>query len=273
MNDAELKRLLRQELPALLDEDVEIRDLLVKAISNYFAGKSETESRFDLVLAEMRRDRAEQSQKWEENRREFDQIIAQMERDRAEQSRKWDEQSQKWEENKRQFDQIIAQMERDRAEQSQKWEGNRREFDQMIAEIRSVNRKHDSTMGALGARWGLSSESSFRNAMKGILEQSFGVQVVNIVEYDDAGVVFGRPDQIELDLIIKNGELIICEIKSSVSKPDLHIFARKVEYYEQRHHRQATRKIVISPMVQTKAQTLASSLGIEIYSYAEDVPE
>jgi hypothetical protein len=42
------------------------------------------------------------------------------------------------------------------------------------------------------------------------------VEVLNITEYDDAGVVFGRPDQIELDIIIKNGILIIAEIKSSM---------------------------------------------------------
>lgn len=32
-------------------------------------------------------------------------------------------------------------------------------------------------IGALGARWGLASEASFRDALKGILEKSLGVQV------------------------------------------------------------------------------------------------
>jgi len=44
------------------------------------------------------------------------------------------------------------------------------------------------------------------------------VQVINVTEYDDEGEVFGRPDQIELDLLIKNGLLIIGEIQSSISK-------------------------------------------------------
>ena len=42
--------------------------------------------------------------------------------------------------------------------------------------------------------------------------------MINITEYDDEGEVFGRPDQIELDLLIKNGLLIIGEIQSSISK-------------------------------------------------------
>ena len=134
-----------------------------------------------------------------------------------------------------------------------------------------MSRKHDIAISGLGSRWGLCSESSFRNGLKAILEESFGVEVLNIVEYDDQGIVFGRPDQVELDLIIRNGELIICEIKSSVSKADLYTFYRKVDFYQQQHQRQATRKIVISPMVHPSANSIASKLGIEIYSSSEDV--
>jgi hypothetical protein len=36
--------------------------------------------------------------------------------------------------------------------------------------------------------------------------------------------VFGRPDQVELDIIIKNGDVILCEIKSSMSKADIYSF-------------------------------------------------
>ena len=82
----------------------------------------------------------------------------------------------------------------------------------------------------LGARWGLKSERAFRNALAGILEKSFGVQVLNVVEYDKEGVVFGRPAPIELDVIVKNGLLIICELKSSMSRSDVYLFERKVPY-------------------------------------------
>ncbi len=134
-----------------------------------------------------------------------------------------------------------------------------------------MSRKHDATIGALGARWGLYSEESFRKALKGILEDSFGVEVINVTEYDHDGEVFGRPDQIELDLLIKNGLLIICEIKSSMSKADMYLFERKVRFYESRHSRSANRKLAISPMVHPRAKEVANNLGIEVYSYGEDV--
>jgi hypothetical protein len=76
---------------------------------------------------------------------------------------------------------------------------------------------------------------------------------------------------VELDVIIKDGLLIVCEIKSSMSNADMHTFARKVAFYEKRHQRQASRRLVISPMVDDRAQTLAKQLGIEVYSYADDV--
>ncbi|MEB3289546.1 MAG: DUF3782 domain-containing protein [Leptolyngbya sp.] len=254
MTDADFKAQLKQQLPDLLRQDDEIRGLVLHTVEQYFANRQETESRFDQVLAELRRDREAQMLKWQE------------------QSRKWEENDRKWEEHHRKWDETLARMDRKWEDQNRKWEENGRRQDEILADIKAMNLKHESTIGALGARWGLYSEAAFRNGLKAILEGTFGVQVLNVVEYDDAGEVFGRPEQIELDLIIRNGDLILCEIKSSVSKPDLYAFLRKVEFYEKRHQRQATRKMVISPMVHPSAQPIGPRLGIEVYSYAEDVP-
>ncbi|HOS80564.1 MAG TPA: DUF3782 domain-containing protein, partial [Anaerolineae bacterium] len=156
-------------------------------------------------------------------------------------------------------------------EQNRKWEENTARLDRILDTIEAQARKHDQGIGALGARWGMQAEQSFRNGLKGILERSFGVEVLNVTEYDDAGEVFGHPDQVELDLIILNGTLILCEIKSSMSKSDMYAFERKVAYYEKHHGRKADRKLVISPMVDPKAQEIAQKLGIEVYSYADSV--
>jgi hypothetical protein len=183
------------------------------------------------------------------------------------------------------FDRVMDRLERDyqanqklweeyrqeRRESEKRWRKNDARLDAMLAEIQKVGQKHDSAIGALGARWGLHSEASFRNALQGILTDSFGVEVVNVTEYDHDGEVFGRPDQIELDLIIHNGTLIIAEIKSSLSKGDMYLFDRKVRFYEKRHQQQASRKIVISPMIDDRAKKVAEDLGIETFSYAGDV--
>lgn len=137
--------------------------------------------------------------------------------------------------------------------------------------LNKSTKKLERTMGALGARWGMKSERSCRRALAGILEENFGVQVLNVNEYDDTGEVFGRPDQIELDIIIKNGLLLICELKSSIDKSGIHIFERKARFYEKRHQRQANRLIVIASMIDATAQELAHSLGIEVFHDSLDV--
>ena len=257
MTETEIRALIQQELPQLLAQDPLIREFLVRSLSDFYAGKPETESRFDRVLNELERDRQEQARKWDEFNQE--QALKW-----AEQNRKWDEQNQKWAENGKRIDAILARMERDSQEQARKW-------DEQMAENRRMDKRFNSTMGAIGSRWGLYSEASFRNGLQAILAESFGVQVLNINDFDETGEVFGRPEQIEIDVIITNGTVILCEIKSSVSKADLYSFDRKVAFYEKRHQRPVSRKLVISPMVDQRALPAADALGIEVYSYADEV--
>ena len=246
MSVTQIKQIIRRELPAIMREDVEMQQFILHLARTQFADKMETESRFDRLLDELRRDREEQSRKWDENQKA-------LRRDREEQSRRWAEQDAKWD------------------EQNRKWDENQKVINQMLQEIQGLSRKHDSTIGALGARWGLYTEQSFRSALKAILEESFAVEVQNVTEFDETGYVFGHPDQVELDIIIKDGLLIICEIKSSMSRSDVYAFGRKVEFYEQEHQQKATRRLIISPMVDEYAQRVAKKLGIEVYSYAEAV--
>jgi hypothetical protein len=159
---------------------------------------------------------------------------------------------------------FLDEWRREREEQKEKWAQNEARFDRLLKRI-------DTGITAIGARGGLRSEQSFRNALKGILEESFKVEVLNVVENDEAGEVFGRPEQIELDVVIKDGMLILCEIKSSISKSEVHSFYSKAEFYQKRHKRRASRLLVISPMVAPDAYPIAKKLGIQVYSYAEDV--
>ena len=261
MNLETLKETIRQELPELLRLDPDFRSYIIEITRGEFADRKETRDWFHETLDEMRREREKQDKKW-------DQHIEDQERHRAEQAQKWD--------------QHIEDQERHREEEAQKWilwqerwdQHDRRhqeEFNRVHEEIMALAKKHDRSIGALGARWGMQSERSFRNALAGILEKSFGVEVINVNEYDEQGVVFGRPDQIELDVIIKNGLLLICELKSSIDKAGMHIFERKARFYESRHNRKADRLIVISPMIDPQAQELAERLNIETYSDSEEV--
>ena len=237
-----LKETIKRELPEFLRADPDFRAFILELTRQEYAGRTETQDRFYDLLAELRRDREEQTRKWDEQNRKWD-----------EQTRKWDEQNRKWD------------------EQNRKWDENQAELKRLHEEIMAQAKKFDRSIGALGARWGTQSEKAFRDALAGILEEHFGVQVINVTDYDDQGVVFGRPDQVELDVIIKNGLLLICELKSSIDKAGMYIFERKARFCEQRRQRTANRLIVISPMIDARARKVAERLGIETYGDSTEV--
>jgi hypothetical protein len=116
MSDQQIKQIIKQELPAILQQDAEMQQFILGLMRGQFADKEETGSRFDRLLDELRRDREEQSKRW--------------------------------------------------AEQNTKWDENQATIQRMLQSIQDLARKHDSTIGALGARWGLHTEQSFRNALK-----------------------------------------------------------------------------------------------------------
>lgn len=232
----QVKQIIIQELPSIMQRDAEVRDFILRISREQFADKAETESRFDRVLNELQRERETQERKWEENREDS--------------NRRWEDSNRRWEES--------------RVESNQRWE-------KAQEELRAQRTRIETRLGALGSRWGRDSEATFRNALRGILTDSFGVDVINVNEYDDKGEVHGVPDQVELDIIIKNGTLIICEIKAAVSKADVYVFQRKIKFYETHHNRLANRKLIISPFIDEKAVAAAHRLGMEVYSDAEDV--
>lgn len=249
----EIKKIIMKELPGLIKKDLTIRNFILKLTSAHYADRKKTEDRFEKLLEELRRDREEWNKKWEENLKKWKENEKRWE----ENERRWQENEKKWEENQKVINRILEEIKLLRERQE--------------AESKRLDRRIDTTIGALGARWGLFTEESFRSALKGILEESFNVKVERYTDFDAEGKVFGRPDQIEFDLIIYNNTLILTEIKSSVSHEELYAFWRKVQFYEEKHNKEVKRKIIISPMVEDKAKELAEEFGIEVYSRAEAV--
>ncbi len=116
--------------------------------------------------------------------------MEELRRMREESERKWRELK---EESERKWQELKEESER-------KWQ----ELKKADLELRKeFSKKFESPIGAIGAKWGISAESSFRDAMKAILEKEFPVKVERYLAKDEEGKVFGHPDQVELDLVIK----------------------------------------------------------------------
>jgi hypothetical protein len=313
MRDEEVVTLIRQRLPELMRTDPEIRGWILDLGREYFAGRAQTDARFEQMLAELRQEREDWNRRFEEERAEWRRLWEEereawnrrfqeereawnrrWEEERAESERRWRrflaryerrwqqqlaEWNRRWEEERaesqRRWEEQRAEwnrrFEEERAESQRRWEENQKEHQEFRETFRHLLQRIDTGISAIGARWGIFAESAFRNGIQAILEESFGVQVLHYQGYDETGDVFGHPDQVELDLIIRDSTLIVCEIKSSMSRSDMYTFDRKVRFYERREGRRADRKMVISPMVEEKALQIAQKLGIEVYTHADEV--
>ncbi len=281
LTQEQIKKIIMTELPKIIQSDPEVRSHVLAITSDRYADREKTGDRIDRILDELKRDREasdarwrasekkwaelqeERKQKWEENRKQWEKNEKQWEKN----EKQWEKNDKRWEKNEKQWEKNWKQ-----------WEKNQKVINEMLASIKQMDakyeatdRKFDSSIGALGARWGIHSEASFRRGLRSILEESFSVKVERYQDFDHEGTVFGQPDQIEMDVIIHNETLILCELKSSISKSQMYAFWRKKEFYENKHQRKANRIIVISPMVDESAKVVAENLGIEVFSYADKV--
>ena len=291
MKSISFKDKFEKQVAESINSNEEVRDAVNNVVSDHFGGKESFDERFDRILNEIRiaREKSDErwerndkrweanNRKWEENHKklvENDRKWEENQKKLVENDRKWDENQRKLVENDRKWDESTKEW----AENDRRWEENQKVIERTLDEIsaiktdvKTLGAKYDQTIGALGTRWGLYSERSFRNALKGILEETTEYKVERVIEKDESGVVFGHPSQIELDIVVKNGKFFIVEIKSSVSAGDVATFVRKARIYEKSRNRKAGALVIISPMVSANAKKVIKRDGIILYSYASDV--
>jgi hypothetical protein len=121
-------------------------------------------------------------------------------------------------------------------------------------------------ISALGARWGLMAEDAFREGLRGLLERELGLKVERWRVYDNAGIVFGYPSEVEVDIAVSDGKLILIEVSSHVRASDVLQFRRKAELYEKVTGRKPDRLIIVTPYIDEKALEAARQLGVEAYT-------
>jgi hypothetical protein len=224
-----------------------------QAIKEGFERQEKENQRIWQAIEELRKDMKEGFERQaQENEKIWQAIKEGFERQEKENQRIW---------------QAIEKLEKTIKEGFERQEKENQRIWQAIEEDRKANQKHfkrlDMKLTAIGARWGLMAEGTFRAGLKTIIED-LGYVVENVVFFDDEGYVFLEPSQIEIDIIIKDGRKTAVEIKSSVSEGDVISFERKVRLYEKKSNIKIDKKIILTPFANNKAIEIAKSLGIEI---------
>ena len=266
-------------------------------LENNFLTRQEFHAGIERVLHEIATDRETQTCRWAQQKQLWDNQAVRWNEEAErwkEQNDRWNEQAERWKEqaerwnaqNDRWNEEAVRWKEQAErwSKQDLRWAQEDQRWEELAADRKAqdarINQRFERlegdlqqiklSIGALGARWGLSAEESFRSALAGILTESYGVTVQNVSFQDSDGKVFGRPDQVEMDIVVTNGICMAIEIKSSVDKQAIYLFDRKVQAYSEREGRTVNRKIVISPMVDSRAFRVAKELGIEVFTRSDD---
>ena len=179
---------------------------------------------------------------------------------------------------------VLEEIRISREYSDKRFEAIDKRFEEQVAEIKALrvdtnkrfeeqradtNKRFDSVnikIDALGSRWGLISESAFREGLLSIVEDLFNGKVEKWRVLDKEGYVYGHSCEVELDIVISNGKLILGEIKASVNKSEVAAFKRIVQFYEKETNNKPDRILIITPFVDTRALSLAARLGIEIFT-------
>ncbi len=128
-------------------------------------------------------------------------------------------------------------------------------------------RRLENIIAGLGARWGVMSESAYREGLKEILRDA-GWTVESLVVTDVKGIVYGRPEEVEIDIVVRDGKVYIVEITSALKRSDLAFISRKAKLYREAKGVEPDRIIVITPFIHDKnpdrIKAIAREMNIDI---------
>ena len=134
--------------------------------------------------------------------------------------------------------------------------------DEMAKGFELVKRRLD----ALGARWGLMAEEAFREGLRRVLKEELGLSVERWVKMDVEGYVYDHPCQVDVDVAVSNGRVVLIEMKSHVKRADVTAFKRKAELYAKIEGRRPDKLMIVTPYADQEALETAKELEIEVYT-------
>ena len=127
-------------------------------------------------------------------------------------------------------------------------------------------------INALGARWGIVAEDVFRQGIVELLADA-GWKVDREIIFDKDGFVYGYPSEVEIDVVMSNGKVILVELTASLKRGELVQISRKRELYEKLKGKKVSEVIVVTPFIDDKNEerviAIANSLGIKVIKPSE----
>ena len=149
-------------------------------------------------------------------------------------------------------------------ERQQRLEERFAKLEERFAGLEEEHRETRRLLQVIAHRFGILTESSFREAMKYVVKEVFREGEVSKWVYSDKeGLVYGHPSVIEVDVLVRDNEHVLIEIKSRVSKGDISELYRIGKLYEKVENVKP-KLAIIGGFIDPQAQYLASGLGVNV---------
>ncbi|MEW5767139.1 MAG: DUF3782 domain-containing protein [bacterium] len=223
----EEERHILERLPLLLKKDAQFRREVSVVLSETLATKDELRQ----VLEEIRISREEANRRFEAMDRRFEAMDRRFETLVSEMHQGFELHSKAIRDLEIRTESLVQEMRKGFELQSKAIRDLEIRLETAMNKgLRDVNIKIDT----VGARWGIFAESTIRNTLKELFLKNLKVTEVKEWKVQDKdGFVFGYPQEIQGDILIKDGEDYLVEIKSSAGSGDVTILHRKAKFYEQ----------------------------------------
>lgn len=172
----------------------------------------------------------------------------------------------------KQTEEINKRFKEEREETNKRFEEINKRFEQVDKRFESLEKaiaKLSINIRTVGARWGIEAEGTIRNTLKGLLLKRLDVKDVSRWKIKDKEGKVGSPNtEIEIDLLIKNGEHILIEIKSSADEAHVDRFYKIGDFYQEENGIKPT-LIFVAVDMKRKGERRCFDLGIQLITYDE----
>ncbi len=137
-------------------------------------------------------------------------------------------------------------------------------LEERVLRVEEELRDLSKAINVIAHRFGILTDEGFREAMRYVVEEVLGVaKVSRWIYYDSRGIVYQRPSIVEVDLVIRDGEHILLEVKSRVDKGDLLELYRIGKLYEE-VNKLKPKLVMLGAFFTKDVNELAKELEIEL---------
>ncbi len=200
-------------------------------------------------------------------RQEFATLLHEFEASREDSNRKFEASR---EDSDRKFEAINKRFE----EVDKRFEAIDKKFEELRIDLdkrfETLDKSLTRKMDMLGSRWGVMAEDSFREGYDQVLKET-GYSVVKWKKVDSGGMVFRRPREVEIDILITDGRAIAIEVKSSVTKGEVEAFDRTIEFYEKTEGKKIDARFIVGVYPYPGVVEYAKQYGIKVVGDMDDV--